>query len=75
MGRVTIYAEEDDQLVGEYEFQHLPRKGDEISIAGTESRYDLRIFTVGEVVHIAAGAEHAFGAGPMTALRYCKEIL
>ncbi len=74
MASVTIYAGEDDQLIGQFEFQHLPRQGEEISIAGTDATYNLRIFAVGEVVHIAAGAKHAFGQGPLTVLRYCQEI-
>jgi len=75
MVRVTVLASGEgvEETVGDFEFEHLPRQGEDISVPSAGAIDDLRIFTVGAVTHVAAGAGAiGFGPGPRTLL-HCDE--
>ncbi len=74
MVRVKILAGEADEPVGDFEFEHLPRTGDEIGVPWPSDHFGSRYFTVAQVMHLAPGAPSRWGKGPMTILRYCEEI-
>ncbi len=75
MARVSIFAGDADTKIGDFNFQHLPRVGEEITVPWATDASGVRIFTVGEVLHLAEGtANDLFGDGPRTVLRYCTEI-
>lgn len=74
MVRVTVLSGEADEMIGDFDFQEVPRSGEYIFVPWAADKEDLRIFTVGEVNHVAAGTISQFGKGPKTVLRYCEEI-
>jgi hypothetical protein len=53
---VAVVMEDSHVRVGAFEFPALPRAGDTIHVPWAEDREDLRIFTVDEVWHYAAGS-------------------
>ena len=71
----TVLAGDDDTKIGDFEFQHVPRAGEEVIVPWADDAGGIRIFTVGEVIHVAAGSpETVYGGGAQTILRYCIEI-
>ncbi|WP_230630725.1 hypothetical protein [Sphingomonas sp. Leaf37] len=74
MMRARVLAGDSDELIGDFEFDEVPRPGEEITVPGTGDD-GVRIFVVREVCHVAAGATIGdYGTGPCTVLRYCEEI-
>lgn len=75
MAKVTVLAGNLDELIGEFEFVELPRKGEVISVPSATDPYGFRAFTVDEVTHVAVGITGGtLGDGPRTVLRYSDEI-
>lgn len=53
-------------LVGEFEFTVLPRKGEDISVPSTSDPTGVRVFEVDAVQHMASGLNDIdFGGGPI----------
>lgn len=71
---LKVFAGSADELVGEFEFDQVPRVGEEIWTPLLCDDGTYRVFTVEEVMHLSAGIEdHPWGGGPRTVLR-CFEI-
>jgi hypothetical protein len=68
MVRATIVVADTGEMVGEFEFDQLPRN-DSVTIPWPEDEGGLRILDVAEVIHVAAGAPSDWGTGPRTILR------
>jgi len=71
MVRVVVLAGSADEKIGEFEFDQLPRKDEEISVPWADDPHGTRVFSVVEVWHVAAGVtvDEAIGAGPLTIIR------
>jgi hypothetical protein len=74
MVRVTILVGDTDELVGEFDYDQLPRTGETFTIPWPADDEGLRFFDVEDVIHVAAGAPSDWGPGPRTILR-ASEIL
>lgn len=76
MVRVLVIAEIDgaDMKIGTFDYEHLPRAGEDVWTPAPGTEQGNRIFTVGGVTHIPATVETAWGQGPLTILHDCMEI-
>ncbi|MEG8051443.1 hypothetical protein QP178_16810 [Sphingomonas aurantiaca] len=76
MAKVVVLHGDADELIGEFELDHLPRVEEYIYVPSVDDPSGLRIFKVLEVNHVAEGVpgQPPFGPGPRTFLRYCEEI-
>ena len=69
MVRVTIVVADTGEMVGEFDFDQLPRNDDSVTIPWPEDDDGLRILNVTEVIHVAVGAPSDWRTGPRTVLR------
>ncbi len=74
MVKVVVLTAPNDSEVGTFEFAVLPRRNEEIIVPWPSDRDGVRIFTVVDINHIAAGAANQWGEGPLVVLRSAEEV-
>jgi hypothetical protein len=74
MVRVTIVMGDTGEIIGEFDFEHLPRNDDTVTIPWHQDEDGLRILDVTEVIHMSVGAPSDWGIGPRTVLRASETI-
>jgi hypothetical protein len=72
MVHIRLLKSDGHEFIGVFEFDHLPRVGEQITIPWESDQWGVRIFEIEEVRHFAKGSpaidEFGQGGGPYIVL-------